>query len=112
MREAPSIPLITALQDLGAKVQAYDPVSIEQAKLELPDVTYCDSPYSCAAKADALVIVTEWEQFRALDMSRLKKEMAQPIIVDLRNVYRPDEIAKHGFIYESIGRPTTNDPGS
>jgi UDPglucose 6-dehydrogenase len=111
MREAPSIPLITALQDLGAKVQAYDPVSIEQAKLELPDVTYCDSPYSCAAKADALVIVTEWEQFRALDMGRLKKEMAQPIIVDLRNVYRADEIAKHGFIYESVGRPTTNDPG-
>ena len=97
MREAPSIPLITALQDLGARVQAYDPVSMEQAKLELPDVTYCDNPYSCAAKADALVIVTEWEQFRALDMTRLKKEMAQPVIVDLRNVYRPDEMAEHGF---------------
>jgi UDPglucose 6-dehydrogenase len=104
MREAPSIPLITALQDLGAKVQAYDPVSMEQAKLELPDITYCDSPYSCAARADALVIVTEWEQFRALDMDRLKKEMAQPVIVDLRNVYRPDEMAKYGFTYESIGR--------
>src|SRR5712671_4975047 len=74
MREAPSIPLITALQDLGATVQAYDPVSMEQAKLELPDVTYCDNPYSCAAKADALVIVTEWEQFRMLDLIRLKKE--------------------------------------
>ena len=105
MREAPSIPLITALQDLGARVQAYDPVSMEQAKLELPDVTYCDNPYSCAAKADALVIVTEWEQFRALDMTRLKKEMAQPVIVDLRNVYRPDEMAEHGFTYASVGRP-------
>jgi UDPglucose 6-dehydrogenase len=105
MREAPSIPLITALQDLGAKVQAYDPVSMEQAKLELPDVTYCDNPYSCAAKADALVIVTEWEQFRALDMTRLKREMAQPVIVDLRNVYRPDEMAEHGFKYASVGRP-------
>ena len=105
MREAPSIPLITALQDLGARVQAYDPVSMEQAKLELPDVTYCDNPYSCAAKADALVIVTEWEQFRALDMSRLKREMAQPVIVDLRNVYRPDEMAEHGFKYASVGRP-------
>jgi UDPglucose 6-dehydrogenase len=104
MREAPSIPLITALQDLGAKVKAYDPVSMEQAKLELPNVTYCENPYSCAAEADALVIVTEWEQFRALDMSRLKKEMAQPIIVDLRNVYRSDEMAKHGFTYVSIGR--------
>src|ERR1700733_8163573 len=110
MREAPSIPLITALQDLGAKVQAYDPVSIEQAKLELPNVTFCDSPYSCAAKADALVIVTEWEQFRALDMRRLKKEMARPVIVDLRNVYRPDEMVKHGFTYESVGRPATCEP--
>jgi UDPglucose 6-dehydrogenase len=105
MREAPSIPLITALQDLGARVQAYDPVSMEQAKLELPDVTYCDNPYSCAANADALVIVTEWEQFRALDMTRLKKEMAQPVIVDLRNVYRPEEMAEHGFTYASVGRP-------
>ena len=105
MREAPSIPLITALQDLGAKVQAYDPVSMEQAKLELPDVTYCDNPYSCAANADALVIVTEWEQFRALDMTRLKKEMVQPVIVDLRNIYRPDEMAEHGFKYASVGRP-------
>jgi UDPglucose 6-dehydrogenase len=105
MREAPSIPLITALRDLGARVQAYDPVSMEQAKLELPDVTYCDDPYSCAAKADALVIVTEWEQFRALDMTRLKREMAQPVVVDLRNVYRPDEMAEHGFIYASVGRP-------
>jgi UDPglucose 6-dehydrogenase len=104
MREAPSISLITALQDLGAKVRAYDPVSMEQAKLELLDVTYCDSPYSCAAKADALVIVTEWEQFRALNMERLKKEMAQPVIVDLRNVYRPEEMAKYGFKYASVGR--------
>jgi UDPglucose 6-dehydrogenase len=105
MREAPSIPLITALQDLGARVQAYDPVSMEQAKLELPDVSYCDNAYSCAANADALVIVTEWEQFRALDLTRLKREMAQPVIVDLRNVYRPDEMAEHGFKYASVGRP-------
>jgi UDPglucose 6-dehydrogenase len=105
MREAPSIPLITALQDLGARVQAYDPVSMEQAKLELPDVTYCDNPYSCAMKADALVIVTEWEQFRALDMTRLKKVMARPVIVDLRNVYGPGEMAEHGFTYASVGRP-------
>ena len=78
---------------------------MEQAKLEMPDVIYCDSAYGCAAKADALVIVTEWEQFRALNMDRLKKEMAQPIIVDLRNVYRPEEMAKHGFTYSSVGRP-------
>jgi UDPglucose 6-dehydrogenase len=105
MREAPSIPLISALQDMGANVQAYDPVGMEQAKLELPHIVYCDSPYSCAAKADVLVIVTEWEQFRALDLRRLKKEMAFPAIVDLRNIYRPEEITQHGFIYESVGRP-------
>jgi UDPglucose 6-dehydrogenase len=105
MREAPSIPLITALQDLGATVRAYDPVGMEQAKLELPAITYCENPYACAAKADALVIVTEWEQFRALDLPRLKKEMNQPVIVDLRNIYRADEMAEHGFTYESIGRP-------
>ncbi len=106
MREAPSIPLITALQDLGAAVQAYDPVSMDQAKLELPDITYCDGPYSCAARVDALVIVTEWEQFRALDLTRLKNEMSQPVIVDLRNIYRPDEMAEHGFTYSSVGRPS------
>ena len=73
MRDAPSIPLITALQDMGAKVRAYDPIGMEQAKKVLPDVTYCDGPYECAEGADALVIVTEWEQFRALDLDRLKQ---------------------------------------
>ncbi len=104
MREAPSIPLITALQDLGAHVQAYDPVGMAQARLELPDITYCDSPYSCAARADALVIVTEWEQFRALDLDRLRRAMTRPVMIDLRNVYRPEEMVKHGFIYDGIGQ--------
>jgi UDPglucose 6-dehydrogenase len=104
MRESPSIPLITALQDLGAKIRAYDPEGMEQAKTELSEICYCDGPYSCAEGADALVIVTEWEQFRALDLARLKREMASPIIVDLRNIYRPDEVISHGFRYESIGR--------
>jgi UDPglucose 6-dehydrogenase len=92
MRESPSIPLVTALQDLGAKIKAYDPEGMEQARSELSDVTYCDGPYSCAEGADALVIVTEWEQFRALDLPRLRREMACPVIVDLRNVYRPEEV--------------------
>lgn len=104
MREAPSIPLITALQDLGATVQAYDPVGMEQAKTELPDITYCDDAYACATGADALVIVTEWEQFRALDLAQLKAKMKQPVMVDLRNVYRPEEMEKAGFTYESVGR--------
>jgi UDPglucose 6-dehydrogenase len=67
-------------------------------------VTYFNDPYECAADVDALVIATEWEQFRALDLERLKNTMACPVIVDLRNVYRPDEMAKLGFIYESVGR--------
>jgi UDPglucose 6-dehydrogenase len=111
MRESPSIPLITALQDLGAKIKAYDPEGMEQARSELSDVTYCDGPYSCAEGADALVIVTEWEQFRALDLPRLKREMACPVIVDLRNIYRPEEVSAHGFRYESVGRASQDRAG-
>jgi len=104
MREAPSIPLITALQDMGAKVRAYDPTGMEQAKPLMPKVVFCKDAYACAEGASALVIVTEWEQFRALDFARLKQVMERPVLVDLRNIYRPDEVAKHGFVYESVGR--------
>ena len=104
MREAPSIPLVTGLLDMGAKVRAHDPVGMEQARRELPDIEYCDDPYACVRGADALVIVTEWVQFRALDLERLKAEMAQPVVVDLRNIYRPEDMAAHGFLYESVGR--------
>jgi UDPglucose 6-dehydrogenase len=105
MREAPSIPLVTGLLDMGAKVRAHDPVGMEAARLELPDIEYCDDPYACARGADALVIVTEWVQYRALDLDRLKGEMAHPVMVDLRNIYRPGDMAAHGFVYESVGRP-------
>ncbi len=88
MREAPSIPLITALQDMGAKVRAYDPIGMEQAKHYIDKVTFCTDAYDCAKGAAALVIVTEWEQFRALDFARLKATMAQPVLVDLRNIYQ------------------------
>jgi UDPglucose 6-dehydrogenase len=105
MREAPSIALVTALQDMGAQVRAYDPAGMEQAQAVLGDgVTYCDGPYTCAERADALVIVTEWEQFRALDLGRLKEVMAQPVLIDLRNIYRPQDVVQHGFVYDSIGR--------
>jgi len=104
MRDAPSLPLITALQDMGAKVRAFDPTGMEQAKPMMSNVTFCDDAYSCAEGASALVIVTEWEQFRALDFVRLKQTMVTPVLVDLRNIYLPDEVARHGFAYESIGR--------
>jgi UDPglucose 6-dehydrogenase len=111
MRESPSIPLITGLQDLGAKIRAYDPEGMEQSKTELSEICYCDGPYSCAEGADALVIVTEWEQFRALDLDRLKRAMAQQIIIDLRNIYEPQDLIAHGFRYESIGRNTQKNSG-
>lgn len=104
MREAPSIPLVTGLLDAGARVRAYDPVGMEQARRELPDIEYSEDPYECARGADALVFVTEWAQFRALDLARLKQEMAGSIVVDLRNIYNPQEMEIHGFIYEGIGR--------
>jgi UDPglucose 6-dehydrogenase len=104
MRESPSIPLITALQDMGATVQAFDPAGMEQAKSMLGKVTFCDDAYSCAEGASALVICTEWEQFRALDFDRLKSVMERPVLVDLRNIYRPEEAARAGFYYEGVGR--------
>src|SRR6516225_10720510 len=103
-RDSPAIPLITALHDLGATVRGYDPAGMELAKPLLPDVQYCQSPYSAAEDADAVVIATEWEQFRALDLSRLKAVMAQPVIVDLRNIYRADEMRRAAFRYVPIGR--------
>jgi UDPglucose 6-dehydrogenase len=105
MREAPSIPLVTGLLDMGARVRAHDPVGMEQAKRELPDIEYCEDPYACAKGADVMVLVTEWVQYRAMDLERLKAAMAQPVVVDLRNVYRAEDMAAHGFIYESVGRP-------
>jgi UDPglucose 6-dehydrogenase len=105
MRDAPSIALITALQDMGAQIRAYDPVGMQQAKRVLTNVEYCDSPYSCAYEANALVLVTEWEQFRALDFGQLKRTMLSPVVVDLRNVYSPEEAAQHELQYVSVGRP-------
>jgi UDPglucose 6-dehydrogenase len=104
MRDAPSISILTVLEDAGARVRAFDPASMEQARPLMPNVTFCDDPYSCAKGADALVIVTEWDAFRALDLDRLKAEMAAPVMVDLRNVYRPDELRRRGFKYVSVGR--------
>jgi UDPglucose 6-dehydrogenase len=104
MREAPSIPLVTGLLDMGAKVRAHDPVGMEMARRELPDIEYCDDPYACVKGADAMVVVTEWVQYRTLDLEQIKATMARPVIVDLRNVYRPDEVRALGFTYESVGR--------
>jgi UDPglucose 6-dehydrogenase len=107
MRDAPSIPLITALQDMGASVRIFDPVGMEQAKKVFDEnVTFCDSAYECAKGAHALVIVTEWSQFRALDLKELAAIMACSVIVDLRNIYSPEEVEREGFLYCGVGRPS------
>jgi len=103
-RESPAIPLITALHDMGARVQAYDPAGMEQARQLLPSVIYCESAYAAADGADALVIATEWEQFRALDLKRLRRIMGRPTIVDLRNIYRAEEMKRAKFRYIAVGR--------
>jgi UDPglucose 6-dehydrogenase len=108
MREAPSISIITALQDMGAMVRVFDPAGMDQAKAALQEVQYCDGPYDCVEGADALVIATEWEQFRALDLERVYDLIACPVIVDLRNIYRPEDMSKHGFAYTCVGRPVKN----
>ena len=104
MRDAPSLAIIRYLQDNGAHVKAYDPKGIGQAKPELSDVTYTADAYSCIEGADALCLVTEWEQFRALDLDRIKSLLKAPIIVDLRNIYKPEDMRRRGFTYYSIGR--------
>jgi UDPglucose 6-dehydrogenase len=104
-RDSPAIPLITALHDLGATVRSYDPAGMEQAKPLLPDVIYCGSAYEAAEGAEAIVIATEWDEFRALDLDRLRCVMTRPVIVDLRNIYRADEMKRANFRYLTVGRP-------
>ncbi|MBP1882841.1 UDP-glucose 6-dehydrogenase [Sinorhizobium mexicanum] len=105
MRDSPAIAIVQTLQDAGAKVVGYDPEGVENARKVIDGMDYATDPYDAAADADALVIVTEWNEFRALDFARLKTVMKTPLLVDLRNIYRKDEVARHGFGYASIGRP-------
>ncbi len=104
MRDSPAIAVIQALQDAGAKVKAFDPEGTEQAKLVLENIEYCEGPYQAIEGADALAIVTEWDEFRALDLPRVKSLLKEPVLIDLRNIYTPAEVAAQGFRYTSIGR--------
>jgi len=105
MRDAPSLDVAPALIARGATVQAFDPEGMEEAARLLDGVSFKDGPYDAVEGADAAVILTEWNQFRALDLDRVKLLLKQPILVDLRNVYRPDDMRARGFRYFSIGRP-------
>ncbi len=111
MREAPSIDIIRGLQDRGARVVAYDPQGMKAAKELIDNVTFAEDAYDSVKGADAVALVTEWNEFRSLDLDRLKGLMNAPVFVDLRNVYRPNEMARHGFSYHSIGRPEPGEGG-
>ncbi len=104
MRDAPSLAIVASLAGDGAEVHAYDPESMAQARPLMPEVIFHEDAYSAIEGADALAIVTEWDAFRALDLERVRRLLKQPILVDLRNVYRPAEVRKHGFAYVSVGR--------
>jgi UDPglucose 6-dehydrogenase len=104
IKEAPSITIINQLQEQGAIIQAFDPEAEETAKTVLKDITYTQDPYESAKGADALVIVTEWNEFRNLDLNKVKESMNQPNIVDGRNIYEPDEMEQLGFNYIGVGR--------
>jgi UDPglucose 6-dehydrogenase len=104
MRDSPAIAVVTALQDAGARLNVFDPEGMEQARLYLDGLKYCGDPYACCEGAAALVIVTEWDAFRALDFARVKGLLATPILVDLRNIYDPDEMRRQGFTYVCVGR--------
>jgi UDPglucose 6-dehydrogenase len=104
MRDAPSLDIIPALQSMGAAIQAFDPEDHEARKL-LPNVTFKDGPYEAAEGADALLILTEWDRFRALDLDRIKLLLKAPLVIDLRNIYSASDMAKRGFKYASVGRP-------
>ena len=105
MREAPALSIIATLQDAGAAVRGYDPESMEQARPLLPGVEFATNAYDCVAGADAVAILTEWDEFRALDLGRIKASLAAPILVDLRNIYPPEDARREGFTYSSVGRP-------
>jgi UDPglucose 6-dehydrogenase len=104
MRDAPSLGIIRELLARGAGVRAFDPVAMANAAGELPGVQLCKSEYETCENADVLVLVTEWNQFRMLDLERVKGLLREPVVVDLRNVYDPAAMRKAGFRYDSVGR--------
>jgi UDPglucose 6-dehydrogenase len=107
MRDAPSLVIVPGLQAKGATIRAYDPQGMHEAGRMLAGVDFRKGAYDCIEGADMAVIITEWDQFRALDFGRIKSVMKSNIVVDLRNIYSPDDMARHGFAYTSIGRPVT-----
>jgi UDPglucose 6-dehydrogenase len=104
IRDAPSVPIIKTLLKEGAKIRAYDPVSMEEAEKILPEIKYCKDPYNTLKGADALIIMTEWNQFRNLELDKIKALLNSPFFFDLRNIYDPQKMREKGFQYYSVGR--------
>ena len=101
-----TVAIIRALQERGAKIIAHDPAAMDEAKKVLKEVTYADDPYAVADGSDAIILMTEWNPFRNLDLDQIKKKLKSPIFIDLRNVYEPKKMAALGFKYTSVGRPS------
>jgi UDPglucose 6-dehydrogenase len=104
MREAPAVEIIHLLRNEGSFVKAFDPVAVPRAKELVPEITYCDDAYEVAEGSDALVVVTDWNEFKHLDMGRIKESMAEPVLIDGRNIYEPGRMQQLGFVYRGIGR--------
>jgi len=107
LRDAPSLEIIPMLQEEGATIRAYDPAGMDEARKLLPGITLCANAYDAAAGAEALVLMTEWNQLRNLELERIKRNLKAPVFVDLRNVYEPARMASLGFHYTSVGRPAS-----
>jgi UDPglucose 6-dehydrogenase len=105
MRDSPSLAFLPALCEAGATIRAFDPEGMAEAKKLMPDLDYCGDPYEAMEGSDALILVTEWNEFRALDLERVKRLMRRPLVIDLRNIYKPEEMIAAGLAYHSIGRP-------
>ena len=110
MRDSPSLAILPRLATAGAAIRAFDPAGIDEARNLMPELVYCDDAYDAATGADALVLLTEWNEFRALDLARIGRLLAEPLVIDLRNIYQPAEMAAAGLSYVSIGRPPRLSP--
>jgi UDPglucose 6-dehydrogenase len=106
MRDAPSLVVLPSLKGEGAVIRAYDPEGKKEAEKLLPEVVWAQDPYDAVEGADAIVVLTEWNEFRGLDLDRVRELVRQPKIIDLRNIFNPAEVAQRGFAYTSIGRPS------
>jgi UDPglucose 6-dehydrogenase len=109
MRDSPSLSILPVLHEAGATIRAFDPEGIAEARRLMPELAYFGDAYAAMDGADALVLITEWNEFRALDLDRVKALLRQPLVIDLRNIYKPDEMIAAGLTYHSIGRPATGD---